>query len=158
MSDYLSLTDLFLVGLALDVTGAALLARGLLIPPRQIIEVTAQLWGGNPHAAGDRASSRVDAEFGLTYLALGFVLQAAGYAIELHGGQSGTGTDRLIAALTMSVIAAGIALLIYRWLSPHRLASLLSDVIEAEEQRDAERERMQDAKRAEVKSEPDRQS
>jgi hypothetical protein len=31
--DYLSLTDLFIVGLGLDITGAILLAKGLLISP-----------------------------------------------------------------------------------------------------------------------------
>lgn len=36
VSDYLSLTDLFLVGLALDLTGALLLARGLLASPALI--------------------------------------------------------------------------------------------------------------------------
>jgi hypothetical protein len=31
--DYLSLTDLFIVGLGLDITGAILLAKGPLISP-----------------------------------------------------------------------------------------------------------------------------
>ena len=103
---YLSLIDLFLVGLVLDITGALLLARGLLISPQAIASIAATLWGGNPEAARDRCRNRVDAEFGALYLALGFALQVIGYSLEIGGISSDTGAMRLIAAFVLAGFVA----------------------------------------------------
>jgi hypothetical protein len=132
--DYLSLTDLFVVGLALDITGATLLAKGLLISAATISSVSAELYGGNPGTARDRCRNRVDAEFGVSYLAGGFFLQAIGYSLDIGGVSSETGISRLIAALGMALIVAALAVAIYALLHGARERQLIGEV-EAEDDR-----------------------
>jgi hypothetical protein len=105
---YLSVTDLFLVGLALDISGAILLAKGLLLSPRALSRLNTY-WGVGYGQHEDRLRNRVAGEFGVLYLVAGFVLQAVGYSLAIGGVQSRTGTNRLIVALVMAAVAAGIA-------------------------------------------------
>lgn len=133
--DYLSLTDLFIVGLALDITGAILLAKGLLISPATIANISATLWGGNPETARDRCRNRVDAEFGVAYLAGGFFLQAVGYSLDIGGVPSETGTDRLIAALVMALVAAAVSVGIYARFHAARERQLIAEAEAEDEQK-----------------------
>ncbi|HEX3563553.1 MAG TPA: hypothetical protein VHU24_12000 [Solirubrobacterales bacterium] len=142
--DYLSLTDLFIVGLALDITGAILLAKGLLISPEAISSVSATLWGGNPETARDRCRNRVDAEFGVAYLAGGFLFQAIGYSLDIGGVPSETGADRLFAALGMALIAAAIAVGAYIRLHGAREKQLIAEAEAEAERRGTEHEERQD--------------
>ena len=106
----LDITDLFLVGLAFDITGATVLARGLLINPVVISKVAGTFWGGNPTAAMDRCESRVDGLFGVSYLAGGFVLTGDGLRDPAgHRTTGGSGSARLFAALTLAVLALALA-------------------------------------------------
>jgi hypothetical protein len=118
VNDYLSLTDLFLVGLALDVSGAALLAKGLLISMPMIAEVSATKWGGNQEVSADRCRNRVDAEYGITFLLAGFVLQAVGYLLALEGVHTETGERRMAAAAALGLAGAGAAW--FTWWLTHR--------------------------------------
>lgn len=126
--DYLSLTDLFIVGLALDITGAILLAKGLLISPATISSISATLVGGNSATARDRCRNRVDAEFGVAYLTGGFFLQAVGYSFDIGGVPSETGIGRLIAALSMALIIAALAVAVYARLHAARERRLIGEV------------------------------
>jgi hypothetical protein len=101
--DCLSLADLFLVGLTLDVAGAVLLARGGLISLARMNELSETLFGGGmaPAAEEGHLENRVDAEIGLFYLGLGFGLQVIGYLLDIAGVHSGAGTGRLIVALAL---------------------------------------------------------
>jgi hypothetical protein len=147
-----SLTDLFLVGLALDITGACLLANGLLLSASTISNITATLWGSNLEATHDRCSNRVDAEFGVGYLALGFLLQAAGYSLEISGVQAATGTDRLVAALAMAVIAVAVATGIYARFHGGRVERLIAETKAEDDRRKAEAAMRKGAEKAEVAS------
>jgi hypothetical protein len=135
--DYLSLTDLFIVGLALDITGAWLLAKGLLISPSTIAAISATLWGANPETARDRCANRVDAEFGLTYLGLGFFLQAVGYSLEISGVGPEFGIERFVVALAMALVVSAAAIAIYKQSHRGRVERLMSET-EAEDSRDSE--------------------
>lgn len=141
---YLSLTDLFIVGLALDITGAVLLAKGLLISPETISSISATLWGGNPETAQDRCRNRVDAEFGVAYLAGGFVFQAVGYSLDIAGVPSETGAGRLIAALGMALIAAAVAVGAYVRLHGPREEQLIGEAEAENDRRQAEHEERQE--------------
>ena len=145
--DCLSLTDLFIVGLALDITGAILLAKGLLISPATISSVSATLWGGNPETARDRCRNRVDGEFGVAYLAGGFFLQAVGYSLDIGGVPSETGTDRLIAALGMALIVAALSIGIYAVLHEKRERQLIDEAEAEDERREKEHEERQERDR-----------
>ena len=144
---YLSLTDLFLIGLALDITGAWLLAKGLLISPASISKISATLWGGNPETARDRCANRVDAEFGVAYLAGGFFLQAIGYSLEIGGVGTETGTGRLLAALAMALLTALVALAAYFYFHRGRVARLISETEQADAKRTEAHDREQEAAR-----------
>jgi hypothetical protein len=49
--------------LALDISGAALLAKGLLLPPGMIAVLSGSYDGYNPSGVVNRAHDRIDAEF-----------------------------------------------------------------------------------------------
>ena len=106
--NYFSLADLFLVGLALDISGAILLAKGLLLSPRTLSRLNT-VWGVGYGQHEDRLHNRVAGEYGVRLLVAGFILQAIGYSLDIGGVPSKTGTDRLIFGLAMAVIAVGVA-------------------------------------------------
>jgi hypothetical protein len=140
MTKYLSLTDLFLVGLALDICGAVLLAKGLLLGPRDIARLNTYR-GINEGALSDRIQNRVYAEFGMLYLGIGFALQAVGYSLEIGGAETETGACRLIVAFAMAAVAVGAALAAWALRHGHRIQALSASV-------ETERE----AARAEIKA------
>jgi hypothetical protein len=104
-----SIADLFLIGLALDVVGAVILAKGLLTDPVTIYRLTATYVGSNPTAALDRIEARVASEFGLSYLAGGFLFQVVGYGAEVGGVETATGGCRLLFAMALAVGVACVA-------------------------------------------------
>jgi hypothetical protein len=139
--DYLSLTDLFLVGLALDIVGAVLLARGLLLSPEQILRLSTTAWDYNAYLLEDRCKSRTAAEFGIAYLAGGFAFQAIGYGAEVAGVESASSPCRLIAAVILSLAMAAAATYVWLKFSRPRTDSVANQVLQqqwAEEKRDWE--------------------
>ena len=77
----LQVTDLFAVGIGFDIAGAYLLARGLLISPRNLwVRFT---WSGLNVRFIDEVKDRAMAIGGLGALLLGFAIQAFGYALSL---------------------------------------------------------------------------
>jgi hypothetical protein len=102
-----SVTDLFVVGLALDISGALLLARGLMLPPGAIARL-GTFWGLHSGDVVARIEDRTDTEFGLVALITGFGLQAVGYALVLLGIEAATGSAEGVTALCLGV-AAGLA-------------------------------------------------
>ncbi len=149
MLGYLSLTDMFLVGLALDICGAVLLARGLLLSPEAISWVSGTYWGLNRGAMLDRCQNRVLGEFGIAYLGGGFIFQALGYALDIDGAHAKTGGSRLIAGLTMAAVAAAIAVTAYALLHGVRERRLLGSVESANAAREAHQEKRKKQERAE---------
>lgn len=140
MANYLSLADLFLVGLALDICGAVLLAKGLLLTPRDFARLNTY-WGINEGALSDRIQNRVFAEFGMLYLGIGFALQAVGYSLEIAGVETETGACRLIVAFVMATGAVGAASAAWALRHGHRIQALGASV-----------EREREAARAEIKA------
>lgn len=104
-----TVTDLFVVGVGLDMSGAYLVARGLLIPFPQL-KIFGQYGGQGAADVVDRAKNRVDAQFGIGLLLAGFLFQFAGYAFELNGEVPHSGSARLVGALVLLVLAIGISL------------------------------------------------
>jgi hypothetical protein len=125
VSDRLSLSDLFLVGLALDIAGGILLARGLLLTPRELAMLNTW-YGSGEGVHRDRCRNRVLGEFGVAYLTAGFVSQAIGYALQISGHPSRTGADRLLAAVAMAGVAVAIAWATWALLHGRRVDVLLA--------------------------------
>ena len=123
MTEYLSLTDLFLVGLAFDICGAVLLAKGLLLSPRALSKLNT-VWGVSDGQHQDRCENRVAGEFGMSYLVVGFVFQAVGYSLDIGGVQSETGICRLLAGLAMAGLAGATAWTAWKLLRGRRLRAL----------------------------------
>lgn len=122
---YLSLTDLFLVGLGLDISGAILLAKGLLLSPRELAMLNT-MYGSGEGVHRDRCRNRALGEFGVTYLTAGFILQAVGYALEIGGHPSTTGTSRLLAALVLTAAVVAVAWTGWALLNSRRVDVLLA--------------------------------
>jgi hypothetical protein len=86
MSHWLSLEDLFVAGIGFDLAGALLLARGLLVDPREFVRRASSAWGVSSVSIGSQANNRIDASFGAAGLVVGFLLQATGYEVTLARG------------------------------------------------------------------------
>lgn len=140
--DYLSLTDLFLVGLALDISGAILLAKGLLLSPRALSRLNTY-WGVGYGQHEERCRNRVASEFGVAYLVVGFTLQAIGYSLSIAGIPNESGTARLIAALAMALAVAGVAWIAWALLQNRRIETLNAAI---EEERPAAAQEINEAK------------
>jgi hypothetical protein len=98
--------DLFLVGLVFDISGAVLLAKGLLLSPRTLSKLNTY-WGLSHGQPQDRVDNRVAGEFGVTYLVLGFALQFVGYSLNIGGVSTKSGSVRLLGALRDGCHRAG---------------------------------------------------
>jgi hypothetical protein len=116
----LSLTDLFLIGLALDLVGAVALARGLLASPQLIVlrsrygAILVDVPINTPQVIAE-VEDRLAARAGIVSLALGFGLQAVGYLLSVAGVESATsGTRAVVAAGLAGLAAAGAVGLIRR--------------------------------------------
>lgn len=130
LTDPLSLEDLFLVGVSLDLLVGYFLARGLLED-----ESTFEL-AMKPAAdtRGSRAAvvikGGVDTRIGLAILAVGFICQAAGYVLTLAGLQITTSAVRTILALALAVLAmvliAWIAGRVTRWMRTEWAKAVIS--------------------------------
>jgi hypothetical protein len=128
---------LFVVGLALDITGAWLLAKGLLVSPRTIAALSGSYYNFNAGDAINRVENRIDAEFGVVALGLGFVLQAIGYVAVLLGADSSSGLAEGLIGLLLGLMAAALVLLAYRRMKPARARTLLPPVALAHSPEDA---------------------
>ncbi len=109
-----------MVGIALDLVGAGVLANGLLAKPGvQMLRATG-FWGAdNPSVPLGFAEDRVDAAVGIAYLIAGFTVQTIGYVVLL-GRDPDTSRSvgrALVATLLLAVVAAA-ALGAWRWVRP----------------------------------------
>ncbi len=113
----LQVTDLFLVGSALELVGSLLLARGIVLirwgrlvaPGLDGIE-----FGSSSRDTAGRIRSWVDAAWGVTGLLLGFASQAAAYLVDLdHQVTLHTGAADLWGGAVLAASAALLLLLSY---------------------------------------------
>lgn len=62
-------------GLAIDLTGAVILGRGLIKGPIPIAKESGQFWGYSPPVIKSLTKDAVDGVFGITFLVVGILLQ-----------------------------------------------------------------------------------
>ncbi|MFY9469139.1 MAG: hypothetical protein WAP37_03390, partial [Solirubrobacterales bacterium] len=119
--------DLFVAGLALDLIGASLLAKSLFKTPRSIAERATEYAHFDPPVAVQLTEDKVDANFGLGYLASGFIVQAIGYEIVLASESAGNerGFGVAATALAIALFLAIPALGAWRYFRPRRIRSQL---------------------------------
>lgn len=101
----MNVTDLFIVGIGFDVSGAVLLASGLIGSPEEIVMRSTTWWGVSASIART-IKDKVLGTLGVTYLVIGFLLQAAAYVLTVAGvgtGRSSTTREAWV------VVAAGVA-------------------------------------------------
>jgi len=78
-----SYEDIFVAGIGFDIAGAVLLAKGLLLSSRHILSISSTYLGFNSQEIVSRVEDKVSTYFGVGALVLGFLLQLAGYALDL---------------------------------------------------------------------------
>jgi hypothetical protein len=106
MSRVFSLYDLFTVGLALEIGGAALLVRATILSPMKILRENA-LWGSPSYRTVAATRNRTESFVGFCGLVVGFIVQVVGYvAYVAHNGHAAYGIKRAIFAAVFAVIAA----------------------------------------------------
>jgi len=102
-------TDLFAAGLGFDITGAYLLAQGLLTRPDEYAHQFAESQNSFAWANVRAASDHADGQAGSVALVLGFLLQAVGYVLSIGGVTAQT--DGVWAAM-LAVVFMAAAILI----------------------------------------------
>jgi len=89
------------LGLALDIVGAILLAKGFMLKGvRGTIRESGSYYGYNSHLRNSLIEQTVEARFGMAFLASGFSCQAAPYMVRMCSGR--------IAALWAIAITLGV--------------------------------------------------
>jgi hypothetical protein len=143
---FLSANGLAAAGLALDICGAAIVARGLLQSEREIAEIAHtdlqikvgelsmgpfgdRFRVGHPTLLLSRVEDRVDGTLGVTLLALGFLTQAIAGLLSASGHPGATGTGAVVFGLAAMVATALVALGIYRYARPRVTERLLERVL-----------------------------
>jgi hypothetical protein len=102
-------TDLFAAGPGFDITGAYLVAKGLLTPPDEFAQQFAK--SGNTFAWANvrAANDHADGVAGVGALCFGFLLQAIGYVLQIGGVSSHTdGTWASVLAVSFAAAATGL--------------------------------------------------
>ena len=126
MSDYLSVSDFFVVGIGFDLVGAYLVARGLLASPATLALRAGTFIGTNPNFVVDGVKDRTDAIFGLSFLGLGFSLQAVGYVLDLGFAPSNDASlTRAAVAVALMLATMGSTLVLWRSLRDRLVARTL---------------------------------
>jgi hypothetical protein len=115
MWDAFALEDLFALGLGCDIAGGILLARGLLSTPETIARRATSFYGVSPPTAVAMAQDNVDSRVGLGALLLGFLLQAAGYALQVSRDRSPTDGSTADAVAVLALVVLGCAVVIGSW-------------------------------------------
>ncbi len=106
--------DFIFAGLALDLVGAVLLAKGFMFKnPQASYFESLMIYGRNPHVLKSSLVQRAEAQIGAALLVLGFLFQICG---NLHGGIAATepgwvnSPERMLLVLFVVVIATIIVL------------------------------------------------
>ncbi|TME57173.1 MAG: hypothetical protein E6I60_02405 [Chloroflexi bacterium] len=127
--DYLSYEDIFVVGIGFDIAGAFLLAKGLLLPSRQIMNLSATYFGFNPSEVVARVEDKISTYIGVSALVTGFLFQLLGYVLDLaFRTVSPASPTRALLAAFGAAVAIGLVRLIYPLVLPTWRRRLLIDV------------------------------
>jgi hypothetical protein len=112
--------DLFLVGVALDMAGGYLLARGLLQTVRQLAKAGGTVWALEKPRQPEAVEDWCRALLGLGTLGAGFLVQAAGYTIALADGRISfhSGWRQALTGVALAVVAILLVLLLDRLMRP----------------------------------------
>lgn len=125
------LTDLFAVGIGLDVAGAYLLALGLLQTPERIRR-RSTFGGIYPGGIIDDVENRSTARVGLSALLAGFSVQAAAYVLQLAFDRAaGTSLDRAAVGVASAAIPAMLVLVVEKRTRPRRFDRMVVRVARA---------------------------
>lgn len=116
-------------GLGLDVSGATLLAIGLLGNPLDLFRLAASYYNGNPRLYYERVQNRVRAWVAIPSLVLGFMAQAAGFVMSTEATSDPVGF-----AAASAAVASGIVFSLVCWrLARRRLTRVaLTSTIEVD--------------------------
>jgi hypothetical protein len=141
----LSYADLAAAGLALDICGAGIVARGLFQSKREIVELattemqlvsednlrrsTGELIVGHPTILLSRVEDRVDGTIGLVMLCVGFLAQGAA-AVASAGSHISNGTPaKLLLSGGVLIVSIIVAAIVYRAIRPTLVRRMLGAVL-----------------------------
>jgi hypothetical protein len=117
VSDYFSYEDLFVFGIGFDIAGAYLLAKGLLLSSRQILNLSSSFLDFNPPGVVSRAEDKATTYIGVGALLLGFLLQLLGYLLDLEFRSTlSPSRTRALLAFLLAAFAIDLVFLLYRLL------------------------------------------
>ena len=105
-------SDLFAVGIGFDLSGAYLLAQGLLLEPRLLLEKAQTRVGYNVASIVEGCRDRARGMVGVGSLVVGFVLQLVGYLASIENVQRGSGWSAEIVAVGLVAVAIGAVVLL----------------------------------------------
>jgi hypothetical protein len=119
---------MFLAGLGFDLAGAYLVSRGLLQTTPELAKSGGTVWPLERPRVTYAVEDRCRATVGLGALALGFVLQAAGYVDVLTGAKVHPGAAQALIGVSLAALVVVLTLLGERALRPRWRDRLLVKV------------------------------
>jgi hypothetical protein len=109
----LGTNDLFAVGIGFDLAGAYLLAQGLLLEPRLLLERAQMRVGYNIISIVEGCRDRARGAVGVAALVVGFLFQLLGYLASIENLEHGSGWPGELVALGFVAAAVGGTVLLF---------------------------------------------
>lgn len=109
----LGTNDLFAAGIGFDIAGAYVLATGLMLEPRLLLEQGQSRWDYNIANIVEACRDRARGEVGISALVIGFLLQLLGYLASIENLKRGSGWQgELVALVLVAAAVGGVVLLV----------------------------------------------
>src|SRR5439155_9132508 len=120
MSNLISWSDVFVVGIGLDIAGAYLLAKGLLMGDRQVLGLARTYFDASPDQVVARVDDRIAGTVGVMALVVGFLFQLAGYFINssIRVSTTDASLPRGLVTIGLAVGAVAVVRIAYSTIRP----------------------------------------
>lgn len=108
-----SVNTVFIIGLAVEFTGAVFLAKGTMIGASTILRRSWPVWGAHPGLIASYIEGMIDGVSGVAGILIGFIIQTVGYLLISYKNPSFIpGIGEIVPSVTIAISLAVLLVLI----------------------------------------------